>query len=117
MKSSTTLPPPGAFPKEDLYGAKRWHRVQFLTEQFWCRWRREYLHNIIARQRWHSPKINLREGDIVLEIDELSPRDEWRLARVLETKDGLVERVKIPYGDKRLNNKGQLSNKLSSVES
>ncbi len=85
MKSNTTLPPPGVFSKEDLYGAKRWRHVQFLTEQFWCRWRREYLQNIIARQRWHSPKRNLREGDIVLDIDELSPRGEWRLARVLET--------------------------------
>lgn len=97
MKSSTTLPPPGAFPKEDLYGTKRWRRVQFLTEQFWCRWRREYLHNIMARQRWHSPKRNLKLGDVVLDIDELSPRGEWKLARVLETvsgKDGLVTRVK-----------------------
>lgn len=119
LKSGTTLPPPGAFPKEDLYGAKRWRRVQFLTEQFWCRWRREYLHNIIARQRWHSPKRNLRVGDVVLDIDELLPRGEWRLARVLETviaKDGLVRRVKISFGDKRLNNKGQRSNKLSIVE-
>ncbi|KAL1249115.1 hypothetical protein QQF64_022433 [Cirrhinus molitorella] len=119
MKSSTTLPPPGVFSKEDLYGAKRWRRVQFLTEQFCCRWRREYLQNIIARQRWHSPKRNLREGDIVLDIDELSPRGEWRLARVLETvrgKDGLVRRVKISYGDRKLNNKGQRSNKLTSAE-
>ncbi len=119
LKSGTTLPPPGAFPKEDLYGAKRWRRVQFLTEQFWCRWRREYLHNIIARQRWHSPKRNLSVGDVVLDIDELLPRGEWRLARVLETvisKDGLVRRVKISFGDKRLNNKGQRSNKLSIVE-
>ncbi|KAL1249119.1 hypothetical protein QQF64_022437 [Cirrhinus molitorella] len=91
----------------------------FLTEQFCCRWRREYLQNIIARQRWHSPKRNLREGDIVLDIDELSPRGEWRLARVLETvrgKDGLVRRVKISYGDRKLNNKGQRSNKLTSAE-
>lgn len=119
MKSSATLPPPGAFPKEKLYGAKRWRCVQFLTEQFWCRWRREYLQNIIARQRWHSPKIKRREGDIVLDIDELSPRGERRLARVLETvsgKDGLVRRVKISFGDRRLNNNGQRSNKLASVE-
>lgn len=119
MKSSAALPPPGAFPKEDVYGAKRWRRVQFLAEQFWCRWRREYLHNIIARQRWHSPKRNLKVGDVVLDIDELLPRGEWRLARVLETfsgKDGLVRRVKIFFGDKRLNNKGQHSNKLSIVE-
>lgn len=110
MKSSTALPPPGTFPREDLYGAKRWRRVQYLGEQFWSRWKREYLHNITARQRWHLPRRNLQVGDVVMDIDELSPRGEWRLARVLETvsgKDGLVRRVKISVGDKRLNKKGE----------
>ncbi|XP_032363653.1 uncharacterized protein LOC116677092 [Etheostoma spectabile] len=59
MKSSTALPPPGTFPREDLYGVKRWRRVQYLAEQFWSRWKREYLHNITVRQRWHSPMRNL----------------------------------------------------------
>ena len=110
MKSSIALPPPGTFPREDLYGAKRWRRVQYLAEQFWSRWKREYLHNIITRQRWHMPMRNIQVGDVVMDIDELSPRSEWRLARVLETvsgKDGLVRRVKISVGDKRLNKKGE----------
>lgn len=97
MKSSTALPPPGTFPREDLYRAKRWRRVQYLAEQFWSRWKREYLHNITARQSWHSPMRNLQVDDIVMDTDELSPRGEWRLAGVLETvsgKDGLVRRVK-----------------------
>lgn len=34
MKSSTALPPPGTFPKEDLYGAKTWRCMQFLAQQF-----------------------------------------------------------------------------------
>lgn len=43
MKSSTAVPPPGTFPKEDLYGAKRWRCMQFLAQQFWCCWKKEYL--------------------------------------------------------------------------
>lgn len=119
MKSNAPLPPPGTFPKEDLYSKKRWPRVQFLAEQFWSRWRREYVHNKISRQKWHSPKRNLKVGDVVLDVDELSPRGEWRLAKVLETftgKDGLVRGAKISLGDKTLNNKGQRSSKLSVVE-
>ncbi|CAI5660104.1 unnamed protein product [Oreochromis niloticus] len=54
MKSSIPLPPPGKFVKEDLYAKKRWRRVQYLTEQFWHRWRKEYLANIALRQRWHT---------------------------------------------------------------
>ncbi|XP_038158088.1 uncharacterized protein LOC119794558 [Cyprinodon tularosa] len=39
MKTSPALPPPGMFPKEDLYGTKRWRRVQYLAEHFWSRWK------------------------------------------------------------------------------
>ena len=119
MKSSIALPPPGTFPREDLYGAKRWRRVQYLAEQFWSRWKREYLHNIITRQRWHMPMRNIQVGDVVMDIDELLPRSEWRLARVLETvsgKDGLVRRVKISVGDKRLNKKGERLGTRSILE-
>lgn len=119
MKSNMPLTPPGNFFREDLYGSKRWRRVQFLAEQLWSRWRKEYLHNIIMRQRLHSPKRNLQVGDIVMDVDERLPRGKWRLARVLETVsglDGLVRRGKISVGDKRLNKKGERSGKLSILE-
>ena len=119
MKPSTALPPPGTFPRQDLYGAKRWRCVQFLAKQVWSRWRQEYLHKIITRQHWHTPKRNLQVEDIVMDVDVLLPRREWRLARVLETvsgKDGLVRKVKISVGDKNLNKKGKRSGKLSVLE-
>ena len=50
MKTSVPLPPPGKFEAEDLYAKKRWRRVQYLSEQFWCRWKKEYLANITLRQ-------------------------------------------------------------------
>ena len=37
MKTSTPLPPPGQFVKEDMYARKRWRRIQYLSEQFWSR--------------------------------------------------------------------------------
>lgn len=49
MKSNTALLQPGTFSREDLYGTKRWHRAQFLSEQFWSRWKWEYPH-ITTRQ-------------------------------------------------------------------
>ncbi len=51
MKSTTALPPPGKFIREDVYTKKRWRRVQYLTEQFWSRWKKEYLHNIAASKK------------------------------------------------------------------
>ena len=43
MKSTPALPPPGKFIREDMYARKRWRHVQYLAEQFWSRWRKEYL--------------------------------------------------------------------------
>ncbi|KAJ8333777.1 hypothetical protein SKAU_G00410960 [Synaphobranchus kaupii] len=82
MKSSVPLPPPGKFVVEDLYAAKRWRRVQYLTEQFWSRWRKEYLANITLRQRWHSPRRNVKIGDVVIVKDNETHRNEWKLVLV-----------------------------------
>ncbi|KAG1930139.1 hypothetical protein F2P79_022561 [Pimephales promelas] len=82
MKATTVLPPPGKFIREDIYGRKRWRRVQYLTEQFWSRWKKEYLHNIAIRQRWHAPKRNFQIGDVVMDMDENLPRNsKLRIAR------------------------------------
>ncbi|KAI5623732.1 hypothetical protein C0J50_16692, partial [Silurus asotus] len=97
LKSAQALPPPGKFVREDLYARKRWRYIQYLAEQFWSRWRNEYLSNIATRQCWLTPKRNMQVGDIVFEKAEDMPRNEWRMAEVIETvvsKDNLVRRVK-----------------------
>lgn len=43
MKSKVILPPPGNFQEADLYSRKWWRRVQHLTNEFWTRWRKEFL--------------------------------------------------------------------------
>ncbi|KAL2082690.1 hypothetical protein ACEWY4_022508 [Coilia grayii] len=98
MKSKLVLPPPGKFVKEDVYGTKRWRRIQYLIEQFWSRWKSEYLSNISTRQKWHVPRRNLQVNDVVIIKDEILPRNQWQLAQVVETtvdSDDLVRRVKV----------------------
>ena len=110
MKPTVPLPPPGKFVQEDLYARKRWRRVQYLSEQFWSRWRREYLTNISLRQQWHVPKRNMQVGDIVIVKDDNIPRNEWKLARVVEAReedDGLVRKVNIQIGQSNLGKKGE----------
>lgn len=110
MKSSVPLPPPGNFLKEDLYARKRWRRVQFLAEQFWSRWRKEYLAGIMLRQKWHTPRRNIQIGDIVLLKEEDAHRNDWKLARVIDTHkndNGLVRHAVIQTGQKQLGKKGE----------
>lgn len=119
MKSVVALPPPGKFIREDMYARKRWRHFQYLAEQFWSRWKREYVSQIATRQRWHTRRRNLKVGDIVMEKADDLPRNEWRLAQVVETvtdKDGLVRKVKIRLGDQKIRKEGQHSGKPSIIE-
>ena len=96
MKGRVALPPPGEFVREDVFARKRWRRVQFLAEQFWSRWKVEYLANITRRQKWNTPRRNFEAGDVVI-VHEDTARGEWQMARVVEATpgdDGLVRKVK-----------------------
>lgn len=98
MKSQIVLPPPGDFTKVDLYSRKRWRRIQYLANEFWYRWRREYLSCLQSRNKWQNCKRNLAIGDIVLVSDENLHRCHWKLGCVSETTvddDGLVRKVKL----------------------
>ncbi|XP_006819913.1 uncharacterized protein LOC102808185 [Saccoglossus kowalevskii] len=92
---STSLPP-CLVTKSDSYAVSRWKKVQYLTEIFWKRWKKEYLPQLQVRQKWLKQRPNLKLGDIVLVIDQNTPRGVWPLGRGVQTmpdKKGLVRRV------------------------
>ena len=70
MKAKVVLPPPGEFQKEDLYARKRWRRVQHLANEFWQRWRKEFLTSLQQRQKWTDVQRNFQIGDVVLLRDD-----------------------------------------------
>ena len=72
--------PPGMFTKEDCYSRRKWRHVQYLSDQFWRHWTREYLPLLQSRQKWNRSRRNFREGDIVLIVNETTPRSFWPLA-------------------------------------
>nr|XP_054757838.1 uncharacterized protein LOC129263947 [Lytechinus pictus] len=110
FKTTTPLPPPGEFPETDMYARKAWRRVQFLLEQFWSRWRKEYLLGLQERRKLTKPHRNLQVGDVVLVIDQEVPRMKWPLAVVTAAApdaDGLVRKVRVRVGNKELDSKGR----------
>ncbi|XP_028316746.1 uncharacterized protein LOC114471941 [Gouania willdenowi] len=118
MKSSIILPPPGQFCKEDLYLCKRWRRVQFLADDFWRRWKREYLLNLQQRRKWQRPSRNSQVNDIVILQDDNSPRNAWKLAKVVEaypSADGLVRKLKLMISDNTFD-KGKLRTRSVFLE-
>lgn len=80
--------PPGVFEPDDLYSRKQWRHAQYLANRFWSRWIQEYLPLLQARQKWLTPKRNLKEGDMVLVVDNTLSRSKWLLGRVLKTLPG-----------------------------
>ena len=86
-KSEVIFPPPGEFQKNDIYCRRQWRRVQYLANEFWPRWKKEYLSSLQARQKWKGKSRNLLVGDIVLVKDDqiFTKRNGWPLARVAET--------------------------------
>ena len=98
LKAKVVLPPPGNFSRPDLYSRRRWRRVQYLSDQFWRRWQREYCLLQQKRQKWNDVSPNSQVGDIVLIRDDSCPRNQWPLARVTEvfpSEDGLVRKVRL----------------------
>ncbi|XP_014824793.1 PREDICTED: uncharacterized protein LOC106904820 [Poecilia mexicana] len=96
-QKSGVPPPPGNFPEKDLF-TRQWRQVQALANQFWTRWRREYLPTLQQRSKWTVPKRNLQIGDLVLLKDKQTPRNCWRLARITATfpgQDGYVRKVEV----------------------
>ena len=62
MKPKRVLPPPGKFQRADMYCRRRWRRVQYLANEFWLRWRGEFLQMLQVRQKWVQPERNLTVG-------------------------------------------------------
>ena len=103
MKPKLIAPPPGTFGSADVYCRKRWRTVQYLAEQFWIRWKKEYLALLQTRQKWNNPKRNFVIGDIVIMYDDSLPRNQWPLARVVHVDhddDGLVRSVELQTADR-----------------
>ena len=84
MKTKVVLPPPGVFQRADVYCRKRWRAVQYLANEFWSRWRKEFLMNLQQRQKWTSVRPNLEVDDIVLLVDVDCARNRWPMGRIVE---------------------------------
>ena len=119
LKSQVVLPPPGEFSRPDMYSRKRWKRVQFLANQFWQRWCKEYLQSLQTRGKWQNPRRNLQIGDIVIDKDDDLPRNQWPLAKVTKiylSDDSLVRKVEIQKGTRNVDKHGRRKNGLSTYD-
>jgi hypothetical protein len=110
MKSKVLLPPPGKFDELDIYSRKRWRQVQGLANTFWLRWKNQYLQTLQPKQKWVNTMPSVAVGDIVIVREDNSCRNNWPLARVVETvnsSDDKIRKVKIVLANRNLNKDGK----------
>ncbi|XP_029112188.1 uncharacterized protein LOC114911891 [Scleropages formosus] len=86
-QKSGAPPPLGDFSEKGMY-TKQWKQVQALANQFWTRWRREYLPYLQRRQKWTTHRKDLQVGDVVLLKDKQAERNCWPMARISSTFPG-----------------------------
>ena len=93
--------------------------MQYLANQFWSRWKKEFLQNLQRRSKWSGVSRNLRIGDIVLINEENTPRNQWHMGRIVELhvdEDGLVRQTKLMVGTSTLNSKGKREERIKYLE-
>lgn len=88
---------------EDVGDEAEYMRSQFLKAQyyintFWKRWSAEVLPDLVRRTKWYDTKLPIREGDVVLLVDEQQPRGTWVKGIVTRTfpgSDGITRVVEV----------------------
>ncbi|XP_062533921.1 uncharacterized protein LOC134202933 [Armigeres subalbatus] len=79
----------------------RWQRVQRYTQDFWQRWRDEYIATLQPRGKWKTKEQNLNPGQLVLVKNDNCPPSAWELARIVAVhpdQQGLVRNVTLRRG-------------------
>ena len=90
--------PPGTFDTNSCCTRRRWAQVQFLANQFWRRWSKEFFPIFCSSKKWFNRERNFEVGDVVLLVEDMQHRSNWVVGRVLRTltdKEGFVLVVQV----------------------
>ena len=102
MKRKVIMAPPGSFVRHDLYNRRQWRRMQHLADEFWSRWRKEFMSTLQARSKWTTEKRNFKINDIVLIQPDVA-RNSWPMGRIFKInkdENSIVRSVKLLISDK-----------------
>ena len=88
---------PGVFMKADTY-RQLWRKTQYLANQFWSRWLKEYLPLLQPRRKWFGSSRTLKPDDLVFIVDKQASREclpKGIVEAVMPDNSSLVRRVKV----------------------
>ena len=74
--------PPIVGRNKDCYGRNHYRVVQYMADEFWRRWSKEYTSTLIKWQKWFRKKRYVCLGDILLVVDDNSARGQWPIVEL-----------------------------------
>ncbi|XP_044762078.1 uncharacterized protein LOC123319271 [Coccinella septempunctata] len=95
-----TLEPLSAIPDQELTNVpmprlKRWQLIQRLHQDFWRRWKVEYLHTLQQRSKWLTSFPPPAIGTLVLIKSDNAPPLQWEMGRIMKDHPGLDNVVRV----------------------
>lgn len=76
----------------------QWKRAQHLATIFWDKWKKNYLHTLQNRRKWHQTERNVQVNDVILLKDKDMHRNDWPLGIVTKVflgEDDLVRKEEL----------------------
>lgn len=84
----TAIPEPNFLEYKDNI-LSRWQLVQKITQDFWKRWSKEYIHHLQSRSKWAINRPNeINIGDLVIIKGESNNPLQWPTGRVVQCHSG-----------------------------
>jgi hypothetical protein len=73
----------------------RWLYLQRLIAHFWKLWMSYLVPALQSRPKWRNESENLKKGQLVVLLEQKSPRGLWPLGRIIKTWPGQDGRVRV----------------------
>lgn len=74
---------------------REWKKTQMLLDNFWKRWVRDYLPTLTKRSKWTKDQNPIKVDDVVIMVDDHSPRYMWKLGRIIRLYPGPDGRIRV----------------------
>lgn len=89
LNIASTIP----VPDEDMSDYKtshvsRWQLVQKISQNFWNKWKNEYLYQLQTRAKWITKKPEIELRDLVLLKNDKLPSQNWQMGRIIQKHPG-----------------------------
>ena len=85
-------------PEGQVHPSHRWRYLQHLNRATWRRWLKELVPRLNVTSKWQKQQKNVNVGDIMLVMEDNTPRGRWPLGRVVTVfpgRDGVIRVVEV----------------------